>query len=375
VRVARTTARQTSRLKKMRRKLGLVTVIGTTALGLNACGSAKAPTDKARRSATEATFSPSAVINTYWRFLYNNSQPVSIAYVANSASSDIDATTWAGIQQEAKDLHVSAKLADGHGSQATQARVLDRIANSGKYEVVILDPINAPRVMNAVRHAVTRGIEVITADGPLGASLTKLRPQVRGVVASVMQTAVNEGTRSGELASAACAHSSQCHVAYVSTPSEGVHERVQQTAFAAALSRERPDAVTITTAHCGSAAQHEENLTHARNVVVESQECLANIGKNEPTPGAGDVVAIAPWSTLAVKSVKSGRWYGFSPITPYANGEIAVQCGVAAARGSKMVNLGIDPANSLPNQGLVTKATVVAFGPHGAIAWGGPTKT
>ena len=296
-------------------------------------------------------------------------KPVSIIYASPELTNPNDVGTQTGIKLEARKLGASVHFSDANGSVASQvAEVQDAVA-SGKYQVLIINPLDNLAVEPAVEAAIAAGMKVVTVNEPIGPNLSALRPQLPGIVADVTQPAPTQGRRAGELVVQACQTIASCGVVYLWGLKSVPIDHGVTNGFLSAIAGHPNIKLLSQNTECSftvaggiTAAQDLSQIYRSARLWVGPDQCMVGAQKVIANKNV-QFIGISSASTQAVAGVKNGTWYGFSPVTPVANGEEAVRYGVEAARGAHITGIGIDPAAQLPDGGLITKSDIGAFGP------------
>src|SRR5919106_628510 len=109
-----------------------------------------------------------------------------VAFLAASSQNGYNKAVFDGIQNKSKELgNVEAKILDGRFDAQVQFNQLQDAAASGQYDGIVIVPNDTVSIAGAVGAAKSANIPVVTALFPIGQNLTKLEPQVPGVVATV----------------------------------------------------------------------------------------------------------------------------------------------------------------------------------------------
>jgi ribose transport system substrate-binding protein len=295
--------------------------------------------------------------------------PISIVYASPQLTNPNDVGTQTGIKEEAKALGATVSFADANDSVPNQVSEVENAVASGKYQVIIINPLDNLALEPAVKAAITAGMKVVTVNEPIGPNLSALKPQLPGIVANVSQTAPVQGQRAGELVVRACHGISPCDVVYLWGLKSIPNDHGVTNGFLAAISGHPNIKVVSQNSECSftvaggiQSAQDLSQLFPSARLWVGPDQCMVGAQK-VITGGKAQFIGISSASTQAVAGVMDGTWYGFSPVTPVANGKYAVMYGVAAARGQHVAGVGIDPASKLPDDGLITRSDISAFGP------------
>jgi ribose transport system substrate-binding protein len=326
----------------------------TCLLGIAACsGSASAGNDAGHAASTSPV----------------SNSPVSIIYASPQLTNPNDVGTQTGIKEEAKALNATVSFADANDSVPNQVSEVENAVASHKYQLLIINPLDNLALEPAVKEAITAGMKVVTVNEPIGPSLNALKPQLPGIVANVTQTAPVQGQRAGELVVQACQNVSPCDVVYLWGLKSIPNDHGVTNGFLSAISGHTNIKLLSQNSQCSftvaggiQEAQDLSQLFPSASLWVGPDQCM--VGAQKVITGRKvRFIGISSASTQAVAGVKDGTWYGFSPVTPIANGKYAVMYGVAAARGSHVADVGIDPASKLPDNGLITGSDISAFGP------------
>ena len=292
-----------------------------------------------------------------------------VAYL--SASS---ANTWLLASREqmeavAAGASVTMTEFDAQFDPGLQTTQMQDVVASGQYDGIIVTAIVGPGLAPDIEAALDAGLEVVVLNQVVGTDLTTADPQVDGVAASVMAPPQRSGERLGALAVQACEGNDSCGVVFI----YGIKGIPLDDALRSGFDSVIADHANISVVAEGegqylgpeggmNAIQDIMQATPDFDVVVGADQSIQGIEivlREEGMLGSVKLIGLGG-SAAAIDGISSGTWFGGVFGAPGDEGRYAMEAMVAALRDG-IVTGGVDPAKTLPDEGLVTAANVSQF--------------
>ena len=294
-----------------------------------------------------------------------------IAYLSFAVANSYDAPMLAAAQAAAAAGNAKLTVFDANLDPAVQTKQLQDAVASGKYDAIITQPLYGAGLVADATAAVEAGIALGNIDQILGADNTTAESQIPGQMANVAFVPSTLGKKIGELVVAACAEkaANPCNVGYIWSVKAAALDATLRQAF---------DEVTASHPEIKVVAEGESFYTTALGLKASQDMLQAHpdltviVGADQAITGA--VAAVGPdnagkialvgygGGAIALQGIQSGERYGTVMQMPATEGRLgteqlinAIRTGVAAP--------GMDPLDSLPDGGVVTKANVETFLP------------
>jgi ribose transport system substrate-binding protein len=293
-----------------------------------------------------------------------------LTYFAFNQQNGYVAAMLSAAQAEAAASNATYTIFDGNGdAQKQYAQIQDAIVGD-QYSGFVVDPIDGAGLVPLIKQAIAAGIKVVAVNSVLGPVLKDGNPQIPGVSASVVFTAYQRGQRVGELVKQACASlPGTCQVGYMYDLKASGFDQGVRAGFDSVVGAghdikvvaEGQDGFTasggLTAAQAMFQAQPGIDVMVGIDQGMEgATRALRSLGK----ASAVKVVAIGG-STAGLANVKGGSWFGEVPTEPQSEARVATSALIKAVRTGAASGNDLEPAASLPDGGLVTKANVDGF--------------
>ena len=292
-----------------------------------------------------------------------------VAYL--SASS---ANTWLAASREQMEMvaagaNVTMTEFDAQFDPGLQTTQMQDVVASGQYDGIIVTAIIGPGLAPDIEAVLDAGLEVVVLNQVVGTDLTTADPQVDGVAASVMMPPQRSGERLGALAVQACEGNDSCGVVFI----YGIKGIPLDDALRSGFDSVIADHANISVVAEGegqylgpeggmNAIQDIMQATPDFDVVVGADQSIEGIEivlREEGMLGSVKLIGLGG-SAAAIDGISSGTWFGDVYGAPGDEGRYAMEAMVAALRDGTVTG-GIDPAEALPDGGLVTAANVSQF--------------
>lgn len=327
----------------------LTVVVPLVCVVLAGCGSSSS------RSTSATTPSSSAS---------SSGKPVKIAFLSFAVANSYDAPMLAAAKAAAASEGASLTVFDANNNPATQLSQLEAATSTGHYNAIIVEPIFGPGLISAVEAAIHKGIKVANVDEILGSNLTSHAAEVPGLSANIVFVSYDLGHRMGELTVQACAamHRNPCTVGFMYDFKATPFDVALRNGFNNAMAGHKIQVVTegqsMYTITVGANAAQTMIASHPNlDVIVGADQGIEGSSRVVPS----HVILIGyGGSAAALGGIASGRWYGDVVQLPASEGRLAVEDLVKAVRNGETFP-GVELSDSLPSNGLATKAIVNEF--------------
>lgn len=335
-----------------RRGCARLLAVAVCAALIAACGSSSSSSSSSTSAASASTTASSS------------GKPVKIAFLSFAVANTYDAPMLAAAKSAAASNGATLTVLDANNDPATQLSQLEAATSSGQYNALIVEPIFGPGLITAVEAAIHKGIKVANVDEILGSNLTSHAAEVPGLAANIVFVSYDLGYRMGELTVQACAakHLNPCTVGFMYD--------FKATPFDVALRKGFNDATAGHNIQVVTEGQSMYTITVGANAAQTMIAAHPNldviVGADQGIEGASRVVPSHViligygGSAAALAGISSGRWYGDVIQLPASEGRLAVEDLVKAVRDGDTFP-GVELSDSLPSEGMATKANVSMF--------------
>jgi ribose transport system substrate-binding protein len=343
-----------------------VAAFAAAALGLAACSSSSSAPAAATSSAAASSPAAAAAATT------SAPKAANIAYLSFAVDNSYDAPMLAAAQAVASADGATLKVFDADNNPQTQYNQLQTVINSGQYNGIITQPIEATGLVTLVKQAIAKGIKVVNMDQILGSSLSTAAPQVAGLSANVTFVPTTIGTQLGQQVVAACASKklSPCKVGYLYDIKASSLDTAIYGAFTAAIKGSPVSVVTYGQSYFTptiglTAVETMLQAMPSLNLIVGSDQGIEGAMTALTTTDKADHVLLVGYgaSAAAVAGIQSGAVFSDVAQAPSAEGTDAVKALIAAIQTGK-VSGAVDPVAGFPDSGVVNKADVSQFTPE-----------
>ncbi|MEM7274240.1 MAG: sugar ABC transporter substrate-binding protein [Actinomycetota bacterium] len=300
----------------------------------------------------------------------DDAEPVQIAYLSASSANTWLAASREAMETVAADAGIEVVEFDAQFDAALQQQQFQDAISSGQYAGIVLVSLTGAGSIPDVEAALDAGIEVVVLNQVVGDDLTTVEPQVDGIAAAVFEPPLIRGERIGDLTLQACADLDPCNVVYF----YGIRGVPLDEAVRAGWdSVVDGSAVTVVAEAEGQYLGPDVGLAAMQDILVSTSDIDVVVGADQSmqgvelaldeADGVDDVLIIGfGGSSYAVDAVTDGRWWGGLYGAPATEGELAMQAMIDALAGTDIG--GVDPAQSVPNGGLMTPDNIGDFTPQ-----------
>ena len=364
-------ARESDTENKRGWRFGLLALVTAVALVASACGSDEQAAPAATTAAPAATTAAPATTAAVPAATTTAPAPESFNVAYLSASS---ANTWLLASREQMDAvaagaNVTITEFDAQFNPGLQTTQIQDAVASGQYDGLIVVALIGPGLAPDIEAALDAGLEVVVLNQVVGTDLTTADPQVDGLAASVMAPPQRSGERMGALTVQACEAVDPCRVVFI----YGIRGIPLDDALRSGFDSAIADHANISVVAEGegqylgpeggmNAIQDIMQTTPDFDVVVGADQSIEGIEIVLREEGMLDDVKLIGLggSAAAIQGISNGSWFGGVYGAPGDEGRYAMEAMVAALRDGTVTG-GVDPAQSLPDEGLVTAANVGQF--------------
>jgi ribose transport system substrate-binding protein len=302
-----------------------------------------------------------------------NDKPLEIAYLSFAVANSYDAPMLAAAKAAAAANNANLTVFDANLDPAAQTKQLQDAIASGKYDAIITQPLYGAGLVADVEKAIAAGIKVGNIDQILGADQTTADAQVDGLSANVAFVPKTLGTKIGELVVKACAEkaANPCNVGYIWSVKAAALDQTLRKAFDDVIAS-HPE-IKVVSDDGESFYTTPAGLTAAQNIIQAHPDVTIIMGADQAITGAvqavdaanlKDKVALIGYGggAVALQDIKNGIRYGTVMQMPATEGRLGTEQLIKAIRSGTPAP-GVDPLDSLPEGGVVTKANVDQFLP------------
>lgn len=287
-------------------------------------------------------------------------EPVQIAYLTASAANTWLAASRQAMEAVAADNGIEIVEFDGAFDPAQQQQQFQDVIASGQYAGIVLSSLLGPGSIPDIEAAIDAGIEVVLLNQVVGTDFSTAEPQVEGLAAGVHEPPQVRGERIGQLTLMACADLDPCNVVYFYGIRGVPFDEAIRLGWDSVV---EGSAVDVVAEAEGQYLGPDVGLAAMQDILVSTAEIDVVIGADQSMQGAElaledagrlDEVLIIGFggSAYAIQAIQDGRWWGGLYGAPATEGELAMLAMIDALAGNDAG--GIDPALSVPHNGLMT---------------------
>jgi ribose transport system substrate-binding protein len=267
-----------------------------------------------------------------------------------------------GIEQAIGKAGGTVRSFDAKFDLATQTSQIQDAITSGKYNVFVIEPVSTTGLNAPVAAAKAAGIPVIAIVSPIGPDLTKVEPQVDGVVSQVVYPSDKVGESVGELAVTGCEGKDPCEVAILAGSLKLPDDRLRVDS-AENVMKQHPNIKVVATQDANydtdEALKVTQNILQAHpdlDVVASIADQMTKGSELAGDKAGKDLGLIgAGGSRTAVEKIKSGDWLGTVAFQSKTLGVKAGEQALNAVQG-KPVTPGVDMTRE-----AITKSNVDSY--------------
>lgn len=336
--------------------------LAVAAMCLAACGSSSGGSSGGGSAATGSTAAPAkkAVIA---GFVVDMANPYETGLVS-------------GEKNEAAAQGASITMFGAKSDPQVQVGQCQDALSTKKYNVFLIKAVNGATMVPCARQAIAQGIKVVAVDTPLGAKYT-LKPQLSGIVGSVVSLPTTQGNAGVTEIVEACKSLNPCKVAYYYGPLVFSFPAAEKKVVLDGLAK-HPNIKVVSTGTWNYDPDQATHLaqqlltTHPDVNVVASDGDVAALNAMRVFTRAGHGPPKVQFvggggSIVGSKSIEAGKLFGTSAQFPATMGKRSVDLGIKALNNKPLGQTQYDAAYLTPLGPVITKKNVAQF--HGE--WGG----
>ena len=334
----------------------------TVGLVLAACSSgtaSSAPSSAPTTAASQAAGSPSAPAKT-----------LEIAYISFAVANSYDAPMLAAAQSAAAAGNAKLTVFDGNLDPPTQTKQIQDATASGKFDAILVQPVFGAGLVTVVQDAIKAGIAVGNVDQILGPDNTTAKSQIDGLMSNVAFVPSTLGRKIGELVVKACEGKNPCNVGYIYSVKAAALDATLKKAFDEATAS-HPEIKIVAEGESfymtalGLKASQDMLQRHPdMSVIVGADQAITGAVAAADAAGLAGKVALVGYGggAIALQDISAGKRFGTVMQMPATEGRLGVEQLIQAIRSGTPLP-GVDPLETLPEGGVVTKDNVATFLP------------
>ena len=295
--------------------------------------------------------------------------PINVAYLSASSANTWLKASKVEMDKIAKANKMKITEFDAQFKPGEQAKQIQDVIASGKYKGLIIASVDGAGIIPSLQDAIAAGLKVGILNQVVGTKLDTAKPQFSGPSVVVMVPPKVSGERIGKLTLKACEGKASCKVVYF----YGIKGIPLDNAI-----KEGFDSVISSNPAISVVAEGEGKYLAPDTAQKAMQDILSSTPNFDVVVGAdqsiqGVVLALTDANKLgtakligfggskaAIDGVKNGTWFADLFGAPGTEGKLLMNAMVKAIKTGKKSG-GIDPATTLPDNALVTKANVKKF--------------
>lgn len=272
------------------------------------------------------------------------------------------------MEAELESVGGSMKVFNANFDPQKQLQQCTDAITSGRYNVIVLMPVDGAAVAPCVTQAKEADVPVVAFENPAGPDRNKIEPQLDGVVGSVVYTGARGGELAADLMTSACEGVDPCNViieiALKADPFSAVRLKALEDAA------ESTQSIKILQVYEGNydptqTAKKLPDVLGAHpdvNVVVFEADNNAIEGlKAIEAAGLTDVKSIGDGGgRQGAAAVAEGRLYGTTGTWPAQSARIAAKMVIDAVNGKKIAQPAVD-FYDVDTPAVITKDNVGDF--------------
>lgn len=274
-----------------------------------------------------------------------------VAWLGTVPQNAFDGAELTGSQASATRMRATVQPFYSNFDPALQLQQCNQAVQSGKFDAVVVIPMDSTGIIPCVTNAKNRGVPVVATQIAIGSDVATVEPQVPGQVGAVLTPVAKFGTELAKLAVSLCGTAS-CNIVYLAgTLGITIDARAIQELNSVIATHPNMHLIAQREVYWdGGLAQSamQEILSQTRDIQLvltsgdqmtqgaEQAIIAANLPVRPKLVGAGV-------GGYAVDSIRAGRWAASFVVLPYDEGWLGTKIAIRAARGQHIKNSGIDP--------------------------------
>ncbi len=293
-------------------------------------------------------------------------EAVQIAYLSASSANTWLLESRKAMEEVAAANNIKVVEFDAQFDPALQQTQFQDAISSGQYAGIVLVSLAGSGSIPDIEDALAAGIEVVILNQVVGDDLTTVDPQVEGMAAAVFEPPQPRGERLGEVTLAACEGIDPCNVVYFYGIRGIPLDEAVRAGWDATVAG---STVNVVAEAEGQYLGPDVGLSAMQDILVSTSDINVVVGADQSMQGVElalddtdltDVRIIGfGGSSFALEAIAEGRWWGGIFGAPFTEGRLAMDAMVAALDGTD--SGGVDPAQSVPNRGLMLPDNIGDF--------------
>lgn len=258
---------------------------------------------------------------------------------------------------------------DAQFKPGEQSKQVQDVLAAGKYKGIIISSVDGAGIIPDLQAAIAKGLKVGILNQIIGTKLDTSDPQFAGPSVSVLAAPLRSGERLGKLTLKACEGVSPCRVVYFYGIKGIPLDNALKQGFDSVV-KANP-AIQVVAEGQGKYAGPDVAQKALADIMQKTKNFDVVVGSDQSMQGALLALTDAGkaskvkliglgGSQPAVDGIKAGTWFGDVFGAPATEGTLLMNAMVEAFKSGKVTG-GIDPATTLPDEGLMTKTNVDKF--------------
>lgn len=212
-----------------------------------------------------------------------------IAFLASSSQNGYNQAVYQGIQEQAATYgNVETTILDGQFAADVQLNQLEDVATSGQYDGIIIVPNDTVGIAAGLPSAVDNEIPVATVLFPIGPDLTRLEPQVEGIISTVASPPADGARKQAELVVEYCKDLNPCNVVILIGQLQYPFDKVRYDAYREVLDKESNIKVVAT----GSGNYDRDTSLKAMTDILQANKKVDVLLSNADQQTNGAMIAL-----------------------------------------------------------------------------------
>ncbi|MFN8201232.1 MAG: sugar ABC transporter substrate-binding protein [Solirubrobacteraceae bacterium] len=342
------------------RALTLAGIVAAAAVAATGCGSGDDGGSTAASTGSQTAASTTA----------GEQKPVKMAYMVNTYTDYVQAEEK-GARAALKPQGGSLQIFNANFDPQKQVKQCQDAVTSGRYNAIMVIPVEAPAAVPCATVAKQAGIPVLAMETAIGDDLNAIEPTVPGVVWQAPQTPEKTAAKLVELTTKACEGLDPCNIiveivtasdTYSNTYADAIAKEVPHAKVVAKLPGMYDPSVITKTMPDLLSAHPDTNVF----VSAADSQALAAVPAIKSAGLEGKIKLIGNGgSRLGAKAVADGTLFGTLGLWPQQNGALAVKAATQAVNGQPVDPSGVD-IYTVDTPSIITKENVDQFKPE----WG-----
>jgi ABC-type sugar transport system substrate-binding protein len=297
---------------------------------------------------------------------------INIAWFTPSATNTWLAADYKGILEAADESGASVDRFDANFDATTQLGQMQDALTLGKYEILIVSPLNPAALVPVAEKARAQGVLVVSRLSTIGTDIDSLDSSVEGVITAGIRLS-DGGSYIGQLIVKACEGIDPCRVAYLPGDAAQAADQIRTQAVKEELAK--ADNIELVAEQAGG-FDSATGLAVTQNILTANAQLdVIAAASSQPIAGAlqaveqagrtGEIALVSSGGTVEdLEGVRSGTIFGTVVSLPITEGRIGTELGIKAAQGVTVKTSVVTFALTAFDSPMVTKETLDS--PEGA---------